>query len=106
VRVTACNLLHRQGFSDSYIQARLLWKSNTFLQYLRNTLYTAAAHTKALSIPVNNLPVLTSEWETVTLPTGKQAMRNVPVGRGAARPIVRRRGPKELKQVLFAGRAA
>ncbi|KAL7530400.1 hypothetical protein ACHAXR_003476, partial [Thalassiosira sp. AJA248-18] len=56
LRVTACNLLHRQGFSDTYIQSRLRWRSNAFLDYLRNTLYHAADHTKALNIPPNNLP--------------------------------------------------
>lgn len=58
IRVTACNLLHRQGFSDSYIQTRLRWRGNTWMEYLRNTLYSAQQHTKALSIPANNLPRL------------------------------------------------
>ena len=54
IRVTACNLLHRQMFSDSYIKNRLRWKSNCFQDYLRNTFYTADQHTIPLS--ENNLP--------------------------------------------------
>merc|ERR1712194_509808 len=53
IRVTACNLLHRQGFSDSYIQTRLRWRGNTWMECLRNTLYSAQQYTKALSIPAN-----------------------------------------------------
>ena len=66
--VTAANLLHRQGYSDTYIQSRLRWKSNAFLDYLRNTLYTASAHTKALHIPQNNLPHLSTGYIAVTHP--------------------------------------
>ena len=56
IRVTACNLLHRQKFSDSYIKNRLRWKTNCFQMYLRNTFYTADQHTLLLSD--NNLPTL------------------------------------------------
>ena len=70
LRVTACNLLHRQGFSDSYIQSRLRWRSNTFLDYLRNTLHSAAAHTKALHISASNLPTVSSSYRSVTRPDG------------------------------------
>ena len=56
LRVTAANLLHRAGFSDSFIQKRLRWKSTSFLQYLRNTFYSAAMHTKGLSLSDSNLP--------------------------------------------------
>lgn len=52
LRVTACNLLHRAKFSDSYIKNRLRWKSDSFLMYLRNTFYTADAHAKALDLEV------------------------------------------------------
>jgi hypothetical protein len=48
--VTAANLLHRARFSDSYIKNRLLWRSDTFLMYLRNTFYTADQHTKAITL--------------------------------------------------------
>ena len=50
IRVTAANLLHRANLSDSYIQTRLRWKSDSFLMYLRNTIYAADAHTKAINI--------------------------------------------------------
>ena len=56
IRVTACNLLHRQKFLDSYIKNRLRWKTNCFQMYLRNTFYTADQHTLLLSD--NNLPTL------------------------------------------------
>lgn len=56
IRVTAANLLHRERFSDSYIQSRLRWKSTSFLKYLRNTFYTATQHTRHLKISDSNLP--------------------------------------------------
>ena len=60
IRVTAANLLHRANLSDSYIKTRLRWKSSSFLMYLRNTIYGADTHTKAINdlhaSPVSNLP--------------------------------------------------
>ena len=53
LRVTACNLLHRAKFSDSYIKNRLRWKSDSFLMYLRNTFYTADEHSKALDLGIH-----------------------------------------------------
>ena len=50
VRVTAANLLYRKQLSDNYIKTRLRWKSNTFLMYLRNTIYSADEHSKAASV--------------------------------------------------------
>lgn len=102
IRVTACNLLHRQGFSDTYIQTRLRWKSNAFLDYLRNTLYSAAAHTKALHIPSNNLPDLTAQYTPVTLPSGAVGLTTS--GPGPLLP--RYREHEELEQVMHAGAAA
>lgn len=101
IRVTACNLLHRQGYSDTYIQTRLRWRSNAFLDYLRNTLYTAASHTKALHIPKNNLPDLTTNYTTVNHPTGGTVFTNSPSGS----PIPRHRTHEEIEQVLHAGAA-
>ena len=98
IRVTACNLLHRQGMSDTYIQSRLRWTSNAFLGYLRNTLYTAAAHTKALHIPANNLPNLTTEYKQVSLPSGDVVTTNAHTGT----PLPRRRAREEIEQVLHA----
>ena len=101
IRVTACNLLHRQGMSDTYIQSRLRWTSNAFLGYLRNTLYTAAAHTKALHIPANNLPTLTNEYKRITLPSGEVVTINSPAGA----PLVRNRTREEIEKVLHASAA-
>ena len=53
LRVTACNLLHRAKFSDSYIKNRLRWRSDSFLMYLRNTFYTADEHVKALDLEIS-----------------------------------------------------
>ena len=101
IRVTACNLLHRQGFSDTYIQTRLRWSSNAFLGYLRNTIYTSRAHTKALHIPPDNLPALTNTWDIVDTAHGNQVRQNSPNGT----PITRHRKREELEQVLHAGAA-
>mmetsp|Transcript_6474 Transcript_6474/g.14993 ORF Transcript_6474/g.14993 Transcript_6474/m.14993 type:complete len:430 (+) Transcript_6474:1862-3151(+) len=57
-RITACNLLHRQGLPDSYIKLRLRWRSLAFQDYLRNTFYSATRHTTALHITEENLPRL------------------------------------------------
>lgn len=56
LRVTACNLLHRAKFSDSYIKNRLRWRSDSFLMYLRNTFYTADEHVKALDLEIRPSP--------------------------------------------------
>ena len=98
IRVTACNLLHCQGMSDTYIQSRLRWTSNAFLGYLRNTLYTAATHTKALHIPDKNLPELTTEYKPVRLPSGDVVFTNAT----SSTRIQRNRAKEELEQVLHA----
>ena len=58
IRVTACNLLHRQGLPDSYIQQRLRWKSLAWRDYIRNTIYSAAQHKAALKLTSRNIPVI------------------------------------------------
>ena len=102
IRVTAANLLHRQGFSDTYIQMRLRWKSTVFLDHLRNTIYTAAAHTKALHISENNLPVITNKYTTTTLPLGVIVVTNLPSGV----PLVRHRTNEEIEEVMNAPAAS
>jgi hypothetical protein len=102
IRVTAANLLHRQGFSDTYIQMRLRWRSTVFLDYLRNTMYTAAAHTKALHISENNLPVITDKYTTTTLPSGVIVVTNSPSGV----PLVRHRTNEEIEEVMNAPAAS
>ena len=98
IRVTACNLLHRQGFSGSYIQTRLRWTSDAFLMYLRNTLYTAAQHTKVLHIPSNNLPVLTDKYTATTHPSGEVSQTKSAQGI----PLVRYRKNEEIENVMNA----
>jgi len=100
--ITACNLLHRQGFSDTYIQSRLRWTSNAFLGYLRNTLYNAAAQTKALHIPANNSPTLTTKYEQIRLLSGEVVTINSPAGD----LLVRLQQREEIEQVLHAASAA
>ena len=60
IRVTAANILHRAGMSDSYIQTRLRWKSSTFLMYLRNTFHSAAKHSEVLAISSSNCPPIST----------------------------------------------
>ena len=57
IRVTAANLLHRERFSDSFIQKRLRWKSTSFLDYLRNTIYAADQHAGLKLAPANLPPI-------------------------------------------------
>lgn len=99
IRVTACNLLHRQGLSDSYIQTRLRWKSKAFLGYLRNTLYAASSHTSAINISQANLLRLSTSYKRVLLPSGKWGFENDTSGRQA---LVRFRDPEEIEAVLHA----
>ena len=98
IRVTACNLLHRQGMSDTYIQIRLRWTSKAFLEYLRNTLYNAEKHTMALTIPENNLPRLSSDYLEVPRPGVMKHYTNALAGN----IVERHRGLEELEQVLHA----
>ena len=102
IQVTAANLLHRQGFSDTYIQMRLRWRSTVFLDYLRNTMYTAAAHTKALHSSENNLPVITDKYTKTTLPSGAIVVTNLPLGV----PLVRHRTNEEIEEVMNAPAAS
>ena len=77
---------------------RLRWKSDSFLGYLRNTMYTAAAHTKALNIPENNLPVLTQDYDKSETPSGMPVCINSPSGI----PFERLRGNEEIEDVMNA----
>ncbi len=47
IRVGACVALHEQGFSGIDIRHRLRWRSDTFLDYLRNTIKLAEKHSAA-----------------------------------------------------------
>ena len=98
IRVTAACLLHRQQMSDTYIQTRLRWRSSAFLDYLRNTLYTARTHTKALHIPANNLPLNERRYKAVTLPSGHMQLVEDPAGD----IVPRRRRREEIESVLAA----
>ena len=52
MRVTACNELSRLGVPDSFIKRRLRWRSETFLDYLRNNIHTAQRHNLSLNLRV------------------------------------------------------
>ena len=49
LRVWDATLLNRDGFTCPYIQICLLWKSETFLSYLRNTHAIEDTHSDALA---------------------------------------------------------
>ena len=87
--------------SDSYIQMHLRWRSTTFLDYLRNTLYNADKHTKVLDIPDNNLPTLSEDIVEIPRPDGIMAWTNALTGR----ILDRHQGREELEQVLHASAA-
>ena len=50
LRVGACVLLHETGQTPDFITARLRWRSDTYLMYLRNTPKLANLH----NITINN----------------------------------------------------
>ena len=98
IRVTAANLLHHQDFSDTYIQMRLRWKSTVFLDYLRNTMDTAAAHTKALHMPENNLPAITNKCDKTTIPSAFPLVVNSPL----STPLLRHYDNEGIEDVMNA----
>ena len=59
-----------QQLSDQYIMKRLRWISNAFLVYLRNTIHSADAHSKAISMklsPVDKQKASYREMDSVEL---------------------------------------
>ena len=62
--------------SHTYIQTHLRWRSTTFLMYLHNTIYAAAAHTKAIHIPTSHTPWFTTKYEIIHLPGGATGITN------------------------------
>ena len=50
IQFMAANLLHQANLSHTYMQTHLRWKSSLLLVYLRNTIYVADAHIKAVNI--------------------------------------------------------
>jgi len=48
IRVGACVLLHENGADSLLIKSRLRWRSDSFLNYLRNTLFLAKAHAQII----------------------------------------------------------
>ena len=87
IRVTACNLLHRQRLPDSYIQQRLRCKSLAWRDYTRNTIYSAAQHKAALELTSRNIPVI------IDTTTGKPL-------------AITRSQPKDLDRIAGVGLAA
>ena len=65
IRVTAANLLYRQQLSDQYIMTRLRWMSPAFLVYLRNTIHSADAHSKAISIKLSDQEKQQASYHTL-----------------------------------------
>ncbi len=48
LRIGACVLLYEKGKSAVFIKDRLRWKSDTFMDYLRDTTIVARQHAAAL----------------------------------------------------------
>ena len=48
IRIGACVLLHEHGHSAIFIKNRLRWKSDTFMDYLRDTVSLARKHAASL----------------------------------------------------------
>ena len=48
IRIGACVLLHEHGHSTVFIKNRLRWKSDTFMDYLRDTVSLARKHAASL----------------------------------------------------------
>ena len=48
IRIGACVLLHEHGHSAVFIKNRLRWKSDTFMDYLRDTVSLARKHAASL----------------------------------------------------------
>ena len=48
IRIGACVLLHEHGHSAVFIKNRLRWKSDTFMDYLRDTVTLARQHAASL----------------------------------------------------------
>lgn len=56
IRVGACVLLHSSGADSTTIKFRLRWRSDSFIEYLRNTPRLAALHTQIVNaIDTDNL---------------------------------------------------
>jgi len=49
LRIGACGLLYEKGKSAAFIKDRLHWKSDTFMDYLRDTPIVAKQHAAALA---------------------------------------------------------
>ena len=49
IRICACVLLHEQGHSGVFIKDRLRWRSDTYLDYLRDTPRLARQHAASLA---------------------------------------------------------
>ena len=52
IRICACVLLHEQGHSGVFIKDRLRWRSDTYMDYLRDTPRLARQHADSLLQPV------------------------------------------------------
>ena len=59
LRVGACVLLHETNQTSDFIKARIRWRSDAYLMYLRNTPKLAMLHTAA----VNNSDIISLTLE-------------------------------------------
>ena len=81
LRFWAVVLLNQAGCPGPYIQIRLRWKSDSFLNYLRNTYEIAATHSEILS-KIDEI-----YWEEPNMPSHSDCNPNVTIDH-KMRPIL------------------
>ena len=54
IRIFACALLHDNNHSGVFIKDRLRWRSDPYMDYLRNTPRLARQHAASLASPVHS----------------------------------------------------
>lgn len=64
-RVTPCNELHRLGFSDVFLKHRFRWRSDAYMDYLRDTIHAARQHTQAMRLLEENITLTPSNLQEV-----------------------------------------
>ena len=69
IRICACVLLHGKGYSSVFINDRLCWRSDTSMDYLRDTPRLACKHADSLSQPVYSPEFTAAEVSHALMPT-------------------------------------
>ena len=69
IRIYACVLLHENGHSGVFIKDRLRWRSDTYMDYLRDTPRLARQHADSLALPVHSRAFTLAEVCQALTPT-------------------------------------